>query len=95
MKRMFAAVAACTAWIAFGAPEKIIFDTDMYTDFDDVTSFTASNPKVHGAEASGTVNRHVCATKFDVLAVERPITFVTPSRAIQARYGHNPLFSGV
>ena len=36
MKRMFAAVAACTAWIAFGAPEKIIFDTDMYTDFDDV-----------------------------------------------------------
>ena len=28
--------AACAAWIAFGAPEKIIFDTDMYTDFDDV-----------------------------------------------------------
>ena len=36
MKRMFAVAAACTAWIAFGAPEKIIFDTDMYTDFDDV-----------------------------------------------------------
>ena len=35
--RHFVAVAAaCAAWIAFGAPEKIIFDTDMYTDFDDV-----------------------------------------------------------
>ena len=63
--------------------------------FDAVTSLTASNPNVHGAEAAGTVNRHVCATKLDVLLVERPITFVTPSRAIHARYGHNPLFSGV
>ena len=38
MKRLVLLVvaAACAAQFAFGAPEKIIFDTDMYTDFDDV-----------------------------------------------------------
>ena len=36
IKRLLSAAAACAALLASGAPEKIIFDTDMYTDFDDV-----------------------------------------------------------
>ena len=36
MRNWIAAALACAALAAAGAPEKIIFDTDMYTDFDDV-----------------------------------------------------------
>ena len=36
IKCLLSAAAACAALLASGAPEKIIFDTDMYTDFDDV-----------------------------------------------------------
>ncbi|MBO7654913.1 MAG: nucleoside hydrolase [Kiritimatiellae bacterium] len=36
MKKWLAATVFCSVMGAFGAPEKIIFDTDMYTDFDDV-----------------------------------------------------------
>lgn len=36
MKKWMVAVVAGLAMGAFGAPTKIIFDTDMYTDFDDV-----------------------------------------------------------
>ena len=36
MKKWIAMACVCAASAAFSAPEKIIFDTDMYTDFDDV-----------------------------------------------------------
>ena len=36
IKNLLSVAAACAALFASGAPEKIIFDTDMYTDFDDV-----------------------------------------------------------
>ncbi|MBQ7191096.1 MAG: nucleoside hydrolase [Kiritimatiellae bacterium] len=36
MKKWIALACACAASAVFSAPEKIIFDTDMYTDFDDV-----------------------------------------------------------
>ncbi|MBR1588815.1 MAG: nucleoside hydrolase [Kiritimatiellae bacterium] len=35
-RHLLSVAAACAALFSFGAPEKIIFDTDMYTDFDDV-----------------------------------------------------------
>ena len=35
-RHLLAVAAFCAALVASGAPEKIIFDTDMYTDFDDV-----------------------------------------------------------
>ena len=36
IRDLLSVAAACVAFVSFGTPEKIIFDTDMYTDFDDV-----------------------------------------------------------
>ncbi len=57
MRKLALASAACAMMCALGEPTKIIFDTDMYTDFDDVGALAALHSLADAGECEilGTV----------------------------------------
>ena len=78
-RHLVVAAAACAAWIAFGAPEKIIFDTDMYTDFDDVGALATLHALADAGECEilGTVASTRGAPSVGMVEIRVPFPHLT------------------